>query len=301
MAYKPRSQPDELLLLSSLNRRGDLTPKEKQHYLNLSKGFKGEVTFDELTKQLQCDCCILNDLLLQANNTLFQIDTLIITSKKIHMFEVKNYEGEYGLHADKFYKLPHYEIVNPLHQLGRSKSLLRQIFHEYAFNLPIEASVIFINPEFTLYQATPDKPFILPTQLKSFMRKLNATNSKLSNTHRHIAEKLNALHIKKSPHKLLKSYHYADLQKGITCLKCHSLSTVIEGQKLVCRKCNHKEAVANAIMRSVEEFKRLFPKHKITTSVIQDWCQVVNSKKRIRKVLDQHFTKIGTNRWIYYE
>lgn len=269
--------------------------------MNLSKGFEGEVIFDRQTEQLQCDCCVLNDLLLQTNNTLFQIDSLIITSKQAHMFEVKNYEGEYGWYADKFYKLPHYEILNPLHQLERSESLLRQIFHEHAINLPIKASVVFINPEFTLFQAHPDKPFIFPTQIKSSMRKLNSITSKLTNTHRHIAEKLNTLHIEKSPYQLLPNYHYAELRKGIPCLKCHSLSTVAERQKLICLKCGHKEVIAMAILRSVKEFKRMFPKHKVTTSIIQDWCLVVHSKKRIRKVLDQYFTKIGSNRWVYYE
>jgi hypothetical protein len=78
MAYKPRTESEELLILRSLNTRMNLSVKDKQHYFNLKKGYEGEEMFDTLTENLQCECFILNDLLLKTNNTIFQIDTLII-------------------------------------------------------------------------------------------------------------------------------------------------------------------------------------------------------------------------------
>lgn len=146
MPYKPRTKSAELQIFSSLNTRMTLSSKDRQHFLNLNRGLEGEVRLDALTEKLHCDCFILNDLLLKVNNTLFQIDSLIISSKKAHVFEVKNYEGEYYYEADKFFKLPQYEIVNPLHQLGRSESLPRQLLLKYNVNLPIEAFVIFDQP-----------------------------------------------------------------------------------------------------------------------------------------------------------
>ena len=77
-----------------------LSDKDKQHYFNLKKGYEGEVMFDSLTEKLQCECLILNDLLLKINNTTFQIDTLII-SDTIYLFEVKNFEGDYVYESDK--------------------------------------------------------------------------------------------------------------------------------------------------------------------------------------------------------
>lgn len=59
------------------------------------------------------------------NNTTFQIDSLIITHEKVYLYEIKNYEGDYFYQADKLYKKPRFEIINPLHQLSRSKALLR--------------------------------------------------------------------------------------------------------------------------------------------------------------------------------
>ncbi|MFD1362850.1 nuclease-related domain-containing protein [Lentibacillus salinarum] len=301
MPYKSRTKTAELQILSSLNTRMALCEKGKQHFLNLSRGFEGEVLFDTLTEKLQCDCLVLNDLLLSANNTLFQIDSLLITSKTIYLFEVKNYEGDYSYEADKFFKLPHYEIINPLHQLGRSESLLRQLLSKHAIHLPIESSVVFINPEFTLYQAPLRKPIIFPTQIKNYLRQLNATSSKLNEKHKRLADKLISLHIKESPYQQLQSYHYDDLRKGITCAACGSFSTSVEGRKLVCKECEHKEALAEAVVRGVEEFKLLFPEKSMTTAVIREWCRVVDSNKRIRKILEDHYTKIGSKRWAYYE
>ncbi|TFJ92000.1 nuclease-related domain-containing protein [Lentibacillus salicampi] len=301
MLYKPRTKPAELQILSALNTRMTLSTKDRQHFFNLSKGYEGEVKFDALTEKLQCDCYILNDLLLQANNATFQIDTLIITAKTIYIYEVKNHEGEYYYESEKLFKLPQYEIVNPLHQSGRSESLLRQLLLKHKVSLPIEASVVFINPEFTLYQAPLDKPIILPTQVKKHLSQLNSIPSALNEKHKRLADKLCALHIQESPYQKLPSYTYEELRKGIPCLKCHSLSTVVEGHKLECRECCHKEALANTIMRAVKEFMLLFPKHKITTRAIHDWCRIVYSHRRIQKVLNQHFTRVGSNRWIYYK
>ncbi len=94
----------------------------------------------------------------KQNNTTFQIDSLIITSGTIYFFEIKNYESDYYYESDRFYKNPKTEITNPLHQLSRSELLLRQLIQSIGFNIPVSASVVFINPEFTLYQAPLNKP-----------------------------------------------------------------------------------------------------------------------------------------------
>ncbi|CAM5209807.1 Nuclease-like protein OS=Ureibacillus acetophenoni OX=614649 GN=SAMN05877842_1129 PE=4 SV=1 [Ureibacillus acetophenoni] len=58
MIYKHRTKPEELQILEYLNKRINLPIKEKNYYLALKKGYEGEVMFDNLTEQLQFDCCI---------------------------------------------------------------------------------------------------------------------------------------------------------------------------------------------------------------------------------------------------
>ena len=303
MSNKARTKSTELRKLEYLNARMNLPSKSKQHYLNLLRGYEGEVQFDSLTEKLQCDCIILNDLLLKVNNTLFQIDTMIITSHTIYIFEVKNIDGDYYYEGDKFFKLPEYEITNPLHQLSRSESLLHQLFLKLKIkiNLPFQASVVFINPEFTLYQAPLNKPIIFSNQVKRYLSKLNATPSKLNEKHRLFAEKLVSLHIDESPFTQIQEYTYNQLRKGITCVKCNSFSITFDGRMCVCEECGFAEKVTSAVIHAVEDFKFLFPEKNITTSIIHDWCKMVVSKKVINRILNQSLTMVGSTRWAYFK
>lgn len=302
MLLKPRKKSSELLILEFLNCRMALSPKDKQHYTNLAKGYEGEQKFDLWTEQLQCDCLILNDLLLKSNSTTFQIDALILTAEQINFYEVKNFEGDYFYDAeqDKFYKRPQYEIVNPLHQLARSKPLLNQLLLNQGFKTPIEDNVVFINNEFTLYQAPPDKPIIYPNQLKRYFNKFNVTPSKLSKRHFLLAEKLNSLHIADPPAKQIPPYHYEQLRKGITCSRCKSYALYIKWATCVCDECGCEEPLSYAVIRTVKEFQLLFPEHKITSKIIHDWCQVVKSKRTISNILGQNFKAVGERRWTHY-
>ncbi|WP_461182434.1 nuclease-related domain-containing protein [Virgibacillus kimchii] len=300
MIYKPRTKPKKLIILELLNQRMDLSSKDKQYYFSLKKGYEGEMLFDTFTEKLQCDCLILNDLLLEVSNTTFQIDTLIIMQEKIYFYEVKYHEGDYYYEKDKLYKKPRKEVINPLHQLSRADSLLRQLLLSLGSNPQIDASVLFINPKFTLYQAPMDKPFILPTQIHSYMESLNTIPSKLTGNHKKLAERLLALHKTESQYSKLPYYDFNQLRKGIACARCQSLSVTVVKSKCICCKCGFEELVTNAVLRSIKEFQILFPNKRLTTNIIHDWCTVVKSKQRIRRILSNNYKIVGVHQWAYY-
>ncbi|WP_404329687.1 nuclease-related domain-containing protein [Mesobacillus maritimus] len=301
MPYKSRTETKELQALKYLNTRMNLSVKDKQHYLNLKKGFEGEVMFDLLTETLQCECLILNDLLFKVNNTLFQIDSLIICSETLYLFEVKNYDGDYLYESDKFYTKNNTEIINPLHQLGRNEALLRQLLDKLGCRLPINSSVVFISPEFTLYQAPIDKPIIFPTQINRYLKTLNNTPSKINTKHRMLADKLISLHLVDSPYTQLPTYKYQQLRKGISCVKCDSLSISVEGTKCFCKECGEEELITYSVMRSVREIKLLFPDQKITTNIVHDWCKVITCRKKISRILGKNLKVTNVRRWSSYE
>lgn len=300
MPYKPRTKSKEMVILEFLNRRKKLTSKEKQHYLSLKKGFEGEELFDSFTEKLRCECLILNDLLLEVNNTTFQIDSLIITGGMILFYEVKNFEGDFYYENDKLFLKSRKEVINPLHQLSRSESLLRQLLHGLGFNPQIDASVVFINPNFTLYQAPLDKPIIFPTQVNQHMRNLNTISSKLMVNHKKLANQLLLLHNPDSPYTKIPPYDYEQLRKGITCSKCHSFSIEVQKRKCVC-ECGNKASITDAVLRMVKEFQVLFPDERITTNIIHNWCQEIVSKQSIRRILAANFNSVGKQQWTYYE
>lgn len=299
--YKQRTKPFELKMLESLHRRKALPEEEKRYYYNLAKGYEGEVTFDQLTEQLDCECLILNDLLLNANNTSFQIDSVIVTLGKIYVYEVKNFDGDYYYEADRLFKKPKYEVTNPLHQIVRSESLLRQLLLRNGFNFQIEAFIVFINQAFTLYQAPLNTPFIFPTQVNQHMKHLNSITTRLTAREKKVAEHLLSAHHPDSPYDRRPAYEYDQLEKGIICANCYSNTSFIMGDKCCCRKCKCREPLTDAVLRSVQEFKRLFPSEKITTNGIHHWCRIVPSKRTIRRILKENFKSVGVRQWTYYE
>ena len=299
--YKSRSESFVLRVLRILNKRMNLTEDDQRYYLNQEKGFEGEVQFDVLTEKLLNECHILNDLQLESNKSSFQLDSSLIFQDTYSLFDVKNFEGEYVYGAEYFKTPSGRDIQNPLDQLKRSKLLLNNLLKSLGSKLTVEAYVIFINPQFTLFQTPPDLPFILPTQLDRFMKKLDQKPSRLNQSHKNLADKLISLHQVEPPKIQLPAYTYESVKKGMTCCKCDSFPVTIVGKKLICDICGCEEMVTVAVMRTVEEFKLLFPEQKITTNIIHDWCGVVNSRKRISRVLGKNLKITGLGQWAFYE
>jgi hypothetical protein len=302
MLLRGRSETDELLVMRFLNIRMELNAKDKFHYLNLEKGYEGEVKFDQLLENLQEDRYIINDLLLQVNNSYFQIDTLIISQGTIHLLDIKNYEGDCYLESDKLYAMTNgREYKNPINQLNRSASLFRQLLQNLMLNYLLEASVIFINSEFTLYQAPRDQPIIFPTQINRFLNDLNKTPSKLNDGHRKLAQKLISLHQTKNPFSYVPEYNYDQLQKGFYCATCNSFMVSLNNKELVCEKCGGHEKIEHAILRNVGEFKLLFPDRKVTTQSIYEWCRVDLCKKTFCRILKKNYITFGKTRSTYFK
>lgn len=304
MLLKKRNESDELLAMRSLNKRMELTEKEKFRYQNLEKGYAGEVKFDMLIKGLQDfqeERIILNDLLLEVNNSYFQIDSLIISQSVIHLLDVKNYEGDYYLESDNLYSvLTGRENKNPVDQLKRSATLFRQLLQIIKQSHLVEASVVFINPEFTLYHASKDQPIILPTQVNRFLKDFNNTSSTLNDGHKKTAQKLISLHQTKNPFFTLPKYTYEHLRKGIYCKNCGSFLVSKRNNNFVCEVCGEVETIEQAILRNVKEFKLLFPDNRITTQCIFEWCKADLSKRTVSRVLKKNFTSYGNTRETFY-
>jgi hypothetical protein len=303
---KPRTESKELLVWRSLHARSELTSDEKYYYRTLEKGYEGELMFDKLTKELQCDVYILNGLLFEINNSYFQIDTLLIAPQKIYVYDVKNSEGDYLYEAEKFRRLRGgNDIKNPLHQLERCETLLRQFLKKLGYQLPIDSHIVFINPEFTLYQAPHDKPIVFPTQLNQLFQRLNTIPSKLSKRHKDLADQLMAAHQNEYPFCKFPPYQFNQLKKGKLCATCHSVSTFQGDRRLVCDVCGHEETIDAAVLRAVAELRMLFPEKKITTNLVYEWCgegeDEGGSRKRVVRILRKNLCAKGYGRWIYYE
>jgi hypothetical protein len=300
LIMKPRCTSLELKTLRFLKTRMLFSAKEDSYYQNLEKGLEGEKLFDDWLENLAGEGLFLNDLLLEYNNTLFQIDTLLISPTTIYLFEVKNYEGDFFVETDRWYSLSKKEIKNPLLQLKRNESLFRRLLQDLGISLPIEPYLIFVNPEFQLYQAPLNLPIIFRSQLKRFMTKLKKNSSAVIDRHSKLAEQLVSVHLNETPYSRFPAYNYDQLKKGLTCRVCQSLDTDFTNTFLICNMCGNKEDNHAAILRNVEEFTFLFPNKKITTNTIYDWCNIIKNKKTICRVLAKNYIRVGHGKSSYY-
>jgi len=302
MPHSKPLMPSELQIFSSLNARMNLTSNDKRIFHNLQKGYEGELKFSRLLeKGITGDCIQLYDLLLESNQTEFQIDNLLIYQDTIFMNEVKYHEGDFLVSGDKWYMISsEKEIRNPIFQLQRSEFLLRQLLQQIGFHFNVEAKLVFVHPEFTLYQAPYDQPIVFPTQLNRYIKQLNYTPSRLTDKQHNLAKQLIHRHITTSRHERLPDYHYDDLKKGILCKACGGFMIPIRSAKLYCEICRQEEPTNLAVMRAVAEFYQLFPNKRINISIIHDWCKIIKSKERIRKILLDNMQLIRNGRYSYY-
>jgi hypothetical protein len=262
---KERIKSKELRIYRSLDTRKTLNSKEKQHYAGLEKGFAGEKIFDEWLAPVVNDRILLPDMQFMPNNNFFQGDSILITSKPIYLFEVKNYEGDHVFEGDNLYRTDGTIAKNPLLQLKRNETLLQSILKKLGYNIPIIPFAIFVNPRFHLYNAPRDLPIVYSSQQERFIDKLKQIPSILKKDHTQLSNQLIANTIPENPYAQIPEYQYEELRKGITCPTCGEFYLDYY-RVLLCKQCEGSENAISAILRSLAEYKTLSKYYNLSSS-----------------------------------
>ncbi|WP_416151943.1 nuclease-related domain-containing protein [Salipaludibacillus sp. HK11] len=293
LLYK-RSEPFELQTLRSLKPRIDFSETFERHFESLVRGYEGEQLFDDMLGQLSINSLLLPDLNLESNRSFFQIDTLYFTATATYLFEVKNFQGEYYIEKDKWYASSGYEVQNPHLQIERAATLFRQVLQSMRVNiLDLKCYIIFPNPQFTLFNAPRNTIMILPSQLPSFLEKINHQSQIVSKQKINIGHQLLSKRLDKSPYMRIPEFEYDQLKKGIFCPGCLSRMGKSNRVKFICSRCTYSEFAQDGVIRSLKAFELLFPNKTLTTKDIFDWCGQMPSKKLIQKVFSLYYKPTG--------
>lgn len=298
--HKPKKPPAHLTL-EHVQRRKTLSPDEIMQLEAAQKGFKGELKFYQLVTEVNTTGKFLFDLLFSSQGTEFQIDSLHIHHNTLTMYEIKHFSGDFFMNQDKWYLASNkQEIRNPLIQLQRSEFLLRELLKPKHPNLNIQAYLVFVHESFMLYQVPLGYPAIFPAQLKRFQQSIKTNRTIVSQQTENIATTLSSLHIGESKYAKYPTYTHDELQKGIICsLDCSGFLHYSK-RKLQCSTCEQTKSLKNALNETIAEFHFLFPKRKITTGSIYEWCNGIVSKKSIQNYLSTYFTMIKNGKHTYY-
>lgn len=300
---KEREESKLLRGLNLLDRRSELNESDKRYLINLQKGYNGERFFDErVRKVMDKEVIILNDLLLRNKGMSFQIDSMILTSDTLFVFEIKNFSGKYIRNSDGFSTIKGYEVANPLIQLNRIESFVHQLLNEWRVTMKVEASVLFVEPSFSLYQARVEDPIVLPNQVEEYLEMINRKSKMLTKEQYYLANKFIKLHETELPtERQLPIYSYEDLKKGLACKSCGSFNMLITQRACYCKACFHKSSVEEVIMDNIEEMQFLFPELKITTTTVSEWCGNPVHFRKVREVLKDNFIAVGATSDRVYE
>lgn len=295
------SKPRELIVYEFSNGRMPFTSEQEMKMRNIQKGFEGERLFSELLKNsTNQDFIPLYDILLEDNGTVFQLDCLLIFQSEIIMLEIKNYYGEFMLKDDYLYSFTaEKRYRNPLHQLQRSDLQLRDFFTKHKITMPLTSHIIFINQAFTLFHADPNHNVILPTQLYTFLKKINHKTGNIGKSHYNIANTILNLRDNRSLYDRLPNYNYSQVRKGLLCKDCR-IPLKKENRKLCCGYCKEVGRIEAVIMENVDEFHTLFPNERITIKNMYNWCGKIVSRTTIKRVLTKNMQLNGRSKYSYY-
>ncbi|MGM0843581.1 MAG: nuclease-related domain-containing protein [Bacillota bacterium] len=302
MIIKKREPSKELRKLRALRPRIRFGKETESYYQYKEKGFEGELIFDKRSERLTEKMLFLNDLSLIHNNNECQIDSIAIAANKLHMFEIKNFEGDYTVKDNKWFSPSNKIVKNPLQQLERADTMLNQLLREKGFSHTVESHLIFIHPEFHLFNIPSNLPIIYPAQIHRFIEKKNELPLKITQNDIKLGERLLTLHNDEDPHQKtnLPLYKYENVKKGVFCPQCQRMYEPPKYTSFHCKSCNKKEGTKEAVLRSIEEFRLLFPDRKITTHQIFEWCALFKDQRRIRKILIENFKREGENSGTFF-
>lgn len=299
---KKRTESTTHLILESLNNRMTLSFEDKMNYQNQVKGFEGECLFDQYLNHLEQPGIVINDLLLSTKNTSYQIDSLLLLNQQISIYEVKNYTGSYTYKDGTLFSESGHAIQDPLGQVNRKKSYLHNLLLNKGYTYSISACVVYADSDFYIYSLPQTKSILFHGQLENhFNQLLRKTGAHPVNREdKKLATHLVSLHNENYRPNHLPSYSFQDLKKGITCPKCFSFQFSRTGEKRKCDSCGFKEKIADAIYRSVLEFRLLFPEMKISVPTIRLWCGSVYNAYHVRSVLTKNFTRHSKGSKTFY-
>src|SRR5699024_6229257 len=127
--FRKPKLPRSLLYLQYLQGRMPLSRQYARQYTIMQSGYIGEMKFyEKMIHLLPENSLILYSLNLSYRDAFFQLDSILFVQNKLIHFEIKYYKGDYVLHDDNWFAAKSkQEINNPLMQLRRASSFLRQV------------------------------------------------------------------------------------------------------------------------------------------------------------------------------
>lgn len=280
MLIKNSEQVEALTVMKCLDGRVAFDEKEERYFRNWMSGALGEALVENGAMFLDRHVARIHDLVIVEDRTC-QIDALWIGSRSIYLLEVKHWEGVYTVDAQGFQVIAH----DPLHQLERTKRMVERILKRMGVTLPVEARLVFTNPNMTLYGLSQEMPIVMPSQIERYFQKIAAAESTISDWQIRLGKKLAELHATHNPHQNLMAYTRESVRSGILCAACRVPMQTHNRWKLMCPECQAVEKKADCFHRTRWELEVLFPEAGRKPVELRRWMGDLLSQRAIYTLL----------------
>lgn len=277
----------------------------RNNYTARLAGISGETRVDHVfnTYSFSMTHKIFNGISLISSNH-FQIDTLFITPAYAVILEVKNIAGTLKVKTNPpqlVQTLDNGEtkgFVSPITQVESNKELLQDWFHSRHISLPIYTAVVLAFPKKDVDLQDNKTPFLYPTNIPSFIRKLPTTPQLLDQkSFSRLIKDLKKNDRTYIPQPICSTYFIAkdEISTGVSCPICSFLGMEKYRGGWRCSACSHKSADAH--VQAIRDWLLLFggkmtnadcrsflhiDKHQTATRVLQSMNLQTEGAKRNR-------------------
>lgn len=280
MLIKNSEQVEALTVMKCLDGRVTFGEKDERYFRNYMSGALGEQLVEDGAACLDGCVARIHDLVIVEDRTC-QIDALWIGSRSIYLLEVKHWEGVYTVDAQEFQVVAH----DPLHQLERTKRMVERILKRMSVTLPVEARLVFTNPNMTLYGLSQEMPIVMASQIERYFQKIRVSESAISDWQIRLGKKLAELHATHNPHQNLMAYTQELVRSGILCTVCRVPMRAQNRWKLSCPQCRMVEKKSDCFYRTRWELEVLFPGAGRRPVELRRWMGDMISRKAIYNMM----------------
>lgn len=265
--------------------RGSFSDKEREKLAREEAGYSGEILFDSKVAGI-----VQNQSLIHIKNFLFeydedkecQIDNLVIASNLVYVFEIKNLNLDLVIDNNDTWKFENGQVMSksPMAQALVQKFILQQLFNEIQVPLSVEPFVVFMNPAQMIYGLYPGNNVLLSFQLdKKLPYILKPNNYDFSEMSGVIESR------RKLVSKYYKPFEFdlENMKKGIVCDKCFKFIEKVSSRNLICRNCNRKVSMKEAVEMIISELRAYNPELKMSSNNISQLSGGILSSPTVRK------------------
>ncbi len=250
MILKHRIEPRDIFQLESLLQRIPLTHPQVPHWTEklrrMSAGYHGEQRVDSMWHEIEIPFphFFIHDLFIQKPNSSHQMDTVLVTSRFILLFEIKSISGllNFDPHARQFSRTNKDGSIdglrNPDDQIRRHEKWMAHFLKQHHVALPIIGAIVFAYPSAVIASKAGKRILIQSSGLPYLVDELVSTYDQdllSAVTTQMVATQLLGLH---SPKTLAMPTLPASFLKGVLCPNCAFQIMTYTQKKWRCAACN---------------------------------------------------------------